>query len=47
MGLIAETSGVFQFLTDVFGLLPVAVKTLIYITFGGTIYIAVLRSIWR
>lgn len=47
MGLIAETAGVFSFLRDVYSALPVAVKLLILGSFGGLIYIAVMRSIWR
>ena len=47
MGLIAETVGVFSFLRDVYAALPVALKLLILGSFGGVIYIAVLRSFWR
>lgn len=45
MGLIQEVSGFFNFLSLLFDLLPVAVKTLIVTSFGGMIYIAVLKSI--
>lgn len=47
MGLIQETAGVFSFLRDFFAALPVAVKILTYGAFGGILYIAFLRSIWR
>lgn len=47
MGLIAETAEVFAFLQGVYAALPVAIKILIYSAFGGIIYIAVMRSIWR
>lgn len=44
MGLIGETAAVFDFLRGVFASLPVAVQLLVTGTFGGMIYIAVLRS---
>lgn len=47
MGLIGEVAPVFSFLHDVFDILPVAIKLLIYCAFGGLIYIAVIRSIGR
>ena len=47
MGLIAETAGVFSFLRDVYNAFPVALKFLILGSFGGIVYIAVLRSFWR
>ena len=47
MGLIAETAGVFSFLQGVYEAFPVAVKILIYVAFGGIIYVALARSIWR
>lgn len=47
MGLIAETAGVFLFLQGVFYALPLAVRMLILGTFGGIIYITVVRSVWR
>lgn len=45
--LIAEVSGVFAFLRDVWTAIPVAIQILIYAAFGGVVYIAVLRSLWR
>lgn len=47
MGLIGETTGVFEFLRDFFMLLPVAVRLLIIGSFGGILYIAVLRNFGR
>lgn len=47
MGLIAELTGVFTVFREIFGFFPVAVKYLITISFGGMVYIAVLRSIRR
>lgn len=47
MGLISETAEVFDFLRNVFDLLPTAIKLLIYLSFGGLIYLALLRSIGR
>ena len=44
MGLIGEVAGVFAFLRDFFDVLPVAIQLLISGTFGGMIYIAVLKS---
>ena len=44
MGLIAETAGVFEFLRGVYDALPIAIQLLITGTFGGLIYIAVLRN---
>lgn len=45
MGLIGETAGVFEFLRNLYNFLPVAVKLLIVGAFGGTMFIAVLRSV--
>ncbi len=47
MGLIAETAGVFGFLRDVFTMLPVAVKLLVYGAFGGVVYISIVRGLGR
>lgn len=47
MGLVAECAGVFQFLGDCFDALPNAVKMLAVAAFGGTVFIAVARSIRR
>lgn len=47
MGLIGEVSGVFDFLRELFFLLPTAIRLLVMSAFGGVIYIAVLRSIRR
>ena len=44
MGLIGETAGVFSFLRGVFDALPVAVQILVTGTFGGMLFIAVLRN---
>lgn len=47
MGLTAEAAGVFEFLRGVYDCFPTAVKLLINASFGGMIYIAVLKSIRR
>lgn len=47
MGLIGEVSGVFDFLRELYFLLPTAVRLLIMSAFGGVLYIAVLKSIRR
>lgn len=47
MGLIGETAGVFSFLRDLYGFLPVAVRLLILTAFGGVVLIAIMRSIGR
>ena len=47
MGLISETASVFEFLQGVYDAFPVAVMLLILGAFGGIVYIAVLRSLWR
>lgn len=47
MGLIGEVSGVFEFIRQVFYLLPTAVRSLAISAFGGMIFIAVLKSIRR
>lgn len=47
MGLIGETASVFAFLRDVYSSFPVAVKLLITGAFGGVIYLALLKSLWR
>ena len=47
MGLIGETAGVFTFLRDFFALLPVAIRLLIIGSFGGIVYIAVLKNFGR
>lgn len=44
MGLIGETAAVFEFLRGVHDALPVAIRLLISGTFGGLIYIAVLKN---
>lgn len=45
MGLIGETAGVFVFLHQVFDVLPIAVKLLVYGAFGGVAFIALLKGI--
>lgn len=45
MGLIGETAGVFMFLHQVFDILPVAVKLLVYGAFSGVVFIALLKGI--
>lgn len=45
MGLIGETSAVFLFLHDFFGCLPVAVQLLVYASFGGVLYISLLKMV--
>lgn len=47
MGLIGETAGVFAFLRGLYDFLPVAVKFLIVGSFGGVVFIAILRGIGR
>ena len=47
MGLILETKEVFDFLRGVFEFFPVAVKLLIYGSFGGVIFLAVVRGLGR
>ena len=47
MGLIGETVGVFNFLRVLYDFLPVAVKLLIVGSFGGVVFIAVLRGLGR
>ena len=47
MGLIAEISGVFDFLRNVFDCLPIAVKLLVYAAFGGVIYLGIIRGLGR
>lgn len=47
MGLIGETAGVFAFLRGLYDFLPVAVKLLIVGSFGGMVFIAILRGIGR
>ncbi len=44
MGLIGETVSVFDFLRDLFGVLPVAVRLLVYGAFGGTVFICVVKG---
>lgn len=43
-GLVSQVSGVFEFFRGVYDAFPVAVKLLITSTFGGMVYIAVMRS---
>lgn len=45
MGLIGEVSGVFSFLRDFFGYLPVAIQILTYAAFGGVLYISILKMV--
>lgn len=45
--LVNECAAVYDFLRGVWSVLPVAVQILVYATFGGIIFISVLRSIWR
>lgn len=44
MGLIGETAGVFEFLRGVYDALPFAIQLLVNGTFGGIVYIAILRN---
>ncbi|MPM19003.1 hypothetical protein SDC9_65421 [bioreactor metagenome] len=45
MGLIVETAGVFDFIKAVYAAFPVAIKLLTLGSFGGVVFIAVLRGI--
>lgn len=45
MGLIAQVSGVFSFLRNVFDSLPTAVRLLIYCSFGGMLFIVLFRNL--
>lgn len=45
MGLIGETAGVFAFFRSLYDMLPVAVKLLVVGSFGGMVFVAVLRGI--
>lgn len=45
MGLIAETAGVFSFLSSCFDALPIAVKILIIGTFGTFLLLGLMQSI--
>lgn len=45
MGLIGETAGVFSFIQSIYGALPVAIRLLVLGSFGGVVFIAILRSI--
>lgn len=47
MGLIGETASVFDFLREVFSVLPVAIRLLVYAAFGGMVFIAIAKSIRR
>ena len=47
MGLISEVSVVFDFLRDFFGCIPTAIQILVYSAFGGTVLIALLRTVGR
>lgn len=43
MGLIAETAGVFDFLHEFFFAVPVAIRLLVLGSFGGMIYLAIMK----
>lgn len=45
--LVNECSTVFLFLRGIWDALPIAVQILVYSSFGGLIFISVLRTIWR
>lgn len=45
MGLIGKTAGVFAYLHQIFDVLPIAVKLLVYGAFGGVVFIAILKGI--
>lgn len=45
MGLIAETAGVFSFLSSVFYALPIAVQLLVYGVFGIFIWIGIFQAV--
>lgn len=45
MGLIGEVSGVFSFLRDFFGCLPIAIQILTYAAFGGVLYISLMNMV--
>ncbi len=47
MGLIAECASVFDFLKDLYEVLPSAIKILISLSFFGVVYISIMRSIGR
>lgn len=47
MGLIGETASVFNFLRDLFDALPVAVKLLTYGSFGGVVFLGVMKGLGR
>lgn len=46
MGLIEDTTAVFEFFGSFFSAFPVAVQLLITGVFGGMILIAVMRNFW-
>lgn len=43
-GLLVEVAGVFEFLRGCYDALPNAIKILIFASFGGMVYIGVLKS---
>lgn len=47
MGLIAGTHDVFTFLSDFYSFLPLAIRILIDVAFGGILFLAVLKNINR
>lgn len=47
MGLIAETTEVFEYLRYVYSSIPFAIRLLINGTFGGVIFLSILKSIRR
>lgn len=47
MGLISEVTPVFDFFSNLFTLLPYAIRQLAFMAFGCFLFILVLRSIWR
>lgn len=44
---VAEVTPVFEFLIGVWSAFPNAIKLLIYMAFGGVLFLALLRSFWR
>lgn len=45
MGLIGATAGVFVYLHQIFDILPIAVKLLVYGAFGGVVFISLLKGL--
>ena len=47
MGVMTDVSMVFYFISNVFDCFPVVIKLLIYGSFGGVVFLAVVRSLGR